>query len=105
MMQDLLTGKTRLVSCGVGTCLNKPRSERKTQNRIVALFTDPARPGQPRATATIVRNERDRRREQPLHRGRHAAGKPASTRLPLRRTSPPHLQKLLAAADATGTTL
>ena len=78
----------------------QPRSERKTQNRVIALFTDPAarRPRLP------LPRRVEQAREQPRHRDGAPARQPDGARLLAAHISAA-LQKLETAADSTGITL
>ena len=80
----------------------QPRSERKTQNRVVALFTDPARPDNGSVTATSASGTSGRTTAPSRRRS-------LCDNLTARGYSPAHisaaLQKLETAADSTGITL
>ena len=70
MMQELLTGRTRLLSPVGCPCLKDLAPERMTQNRVIALFTEPRRARLPRLPLSwrVEKRENNRCIEMDLFR-------------------------------------
>ena len=85
MMQELLTGKTRLVT-PEASMPEQPRPERTDPEPRGRHVHRPDPPGLPRLSLS---RRLAPAREQPTDRGRHAAGEPQGTRLLATPTSPP----------------